>query len=84
MVGPFTLKQFIWIATGAGIDYLLFLTLKGGIWFWVLAIPISTIALALAFLKIDDEPLLNYIVYFINYSLRTKKYMFRKDNDKII
>ena len=83
LVGPFTLKQFLWIAAGVAIIYLTFLVSHGGIIFFIIAIPIGVISAAFAFLKIDDVPLVNYGAFFLNYLLQDKKYIFRKENDKI-
>lgn len=57
IVGPLTLIQFLYLLIGGVIDYLLFLSFKGGFIFWILALPIAIVALALAFLKIQDQPL---------------------------
>lgn len=78
IVGPFTLKQFIWLAGGAAVLTLLYMTIKGLI-FFALAIPIGGIFLALAFFKIDDVPLLNYASYGLSYILNPKKYLFQKE-----
>lgn len=79
IVGPFTLKQFIWIAGGVAVLTLLYMTIKGVI-FFVFAIPVGGIFLALAFFKIDDIPLLNYASYGLSYILNPKKYLFQKED----
>jgi len=78
IVGPFTLKQFLWIAGGAAVLTLLYMTLRG-ILFFVFALPIGGMFLALAFLKINDVPLLNYVSYGLSYFLNPKKYIFKKE-----
>lgn len=78
IVGPFTLKQFLWLAGGAAILTLLYMTI-GGMFFFVLAIPVGGIFLALAFFKINDIPLLNYASYGLSYLLNPKKYLFQKE-----
>lgn len=83
LVGPFTLKQFLWIAGGASLSYILFLWLKLTIWFFITAVPIAASAVALAFVNIDGTPLFNYILYAINYTFASKRYLFRKNDDKI-
>lgn len=79
LVGPFTLKQFLWIASGAAVLYLTFLLTNGGFWFFVIAVPVVGLAIALAYLKIDDVPLLNYIAYGLSYLTNPKQYIFKKD-----
>ncbi len=77
IVGPFTLKQFLWIAGGAAVLFLLFILVKG-FWFFVLALPIASIFIALAFVKVNEVPLLVYISYGLSYILNPKKYIFKK------
>lgn len=78
IVGPFTLYQFLWVAGGAAVVFLLFILVKD-LWFFVLALPTAAIFLALAFMKIDGVPLLVYVSYGLSYVLNPKKYIFRKD-----
>lgn len=78
LVGPMTLRQFLWVAGGAAILFLLFMTTQGGFIFFVFSLPIAAIFLALAFLKIDGMPLINYIAYLLSYILNPKRYIFRK------
>src|SRR3989344_9616593 len=80
IVGPFTLKQFLWVAGGAAFVFLLF-TLVKGFWFFVLAIPGGGIFLAFAFLKIEGVPLIIYVTYALSYATNQKKYVFRKDDE---
>ena len=83
IVGPFTLQQFLWVAGGAATLFLLFMFTKGFL-FITLALPISVIFIALAFVKIDGVPLLVYISYGLSYILNPKKYIFKKDNGDTI
>lgn len=78
IVGPFTLQQFLWIAGGAAFMFLLF-TLVRGVLFFIFAIPIGGIFLALAFLKINGVSLIVYASYGISYLTNPKKYIFKKD-----
>lgn len=72
IVGPLTLIQFLYLLSGGVICYLLFLTLKGSAVFWVLGIPIALFALALAFLKIQDQPLSYFVKAGLIYLSRPK------------
>jgi len=78
IVGPFTLQQFLWVAGGAAFVFLLYMLVKG-ILFFILAIPIAGIFLALAFLKIDGVPLIVYASYSLSYFTNPKKYIFKKE-----
>ena len=78
IVGPFTLKQFMWIGAGGSLIFLDF-SVSHSYWTVVVAIPIAAVSLAFAFLKIDDIPLLNYISNALAYSFGQKQYIYRQD-----
>ncbi|OGN08993.1 MAG: hypothetical protein A3J46_05900 [Candidatus Yanofskybacteria bacterium RIFCSPHIGHO2_02_FULL_41_11] len=77
LVGPLTLRQFLWVAFGAVLLYILYLTLPG-YFFIVLALPLAAIFMALAFLDINGAPLSDYAVYAFNYLVNPKKYVYKK------
>src|SRR3989344_5268742 len=81
IVGPFTLMQFLWVAGGAAILFLLFTFTKGFL-FIALALPIAAIFIAMAFVKIDGVPLLVYASYGLSYILNPKKYIFKKEENQ--
>jgi len=78
IVGPFTLKQFLWIAAGATLLFLDFSVFKGFTAI-IIGLPIAGIAAALAFLKIDDMPLINYIANAMTFAFGTKRYIYTVD-----
>jgi len=41
LIGPFTLKQFLWVGTGGAIIFLLFSLTQGSLIFWVIGIPVA-------------------------------------------
>ncbi|MEK7139031.1 MAG: PrgI family protein [Patescibacteria group bacterium] len=85
LVGPLTLKQFLWVAGGVAIIFLLFMIFGLSFVFFVAGLPIAAIFAALAFLKMEEMPLINYIAYLLSYLLNPKRYIFRKeDSDKFI
>lgn len=45
----------------------------------MVAIPIGGSFAALAFVKINETPLMSYLVYGINYLLNPKQYIFKKE-----
>ncbi len=78
IVGPFTLKQFLWIAAGGVFLFLDFSVFTGIIAIFI-AVPIVAISGALAFLKIDDMPLINYIANLLSFSFGAKKYIYTEN-----
>ncbi len=83
IVGPFTLMQFLWLAGGAAVLFLLFMFTKGFL-FIALALPVASVFTALAFVKIDGVPLLVYASYGLSYILNPKKYIFKKENGNTV
>lgn len=78
IVGPFTIKQFLWVAAGATLLFLDFSVFKGATAILV-GLPIAGVAAALAFLKIDDMPLINYIANALSFAFGTKRYTYQID-----
>ena|SRR5258706_11598838 len=80
IIGPFTLKQFMFIASGTMMVFFLFIVIGPKLIFFVLTLPIAAFTIALAFVKIDQVPLLNYLIYALNYLLQPKRYVYKKDD----
>ena len=79
IVGPLTWKQFIWVAFGVGLLLMLFRLLTG---FWLIFVSMIVIAVfgALAFLRIEEMSLIEYLMKALGFALGPKKYLFKKDN----
>jgi hypothetical protein len=71
----------MWIAAGAVFIFLDFSLFTGFIAI-VIAIPIVAVAGALAFLKIDDMPLINYIANMFSFASGPKKYLYTDETDQ--
>jgi hypothetical protein len=75
--GPFTLKQFIYLAGGASIGVVgvvFFGTFLG----LLVASPIIVLALALAFYKINNRPFVNTLESAFKYALKDKLFIWQK------
>lgn len=73
IVGPLTLIQFLYVIGGGVIVYLLYMYLKSSLLFWVIGIPVALVALALAFLKIQDQPLSHFMKAGLVFLSRPRK-----------
>ena len=75
--GPLTLKQFIYLAGGAGIaaGLVLYLPLVFGV---VLALPIIGLAIGLAFYKVNGKPLIDLIEAGASYYFSHRLYLWKK------
>ncbi len=79
LIGPLTLRQFLWFLAGAtvfGIAYLIFtgtaLVIAGAI--------IAAATGSLAYLKINEVPLPDYVRQAFVFALTDKKYNFQKSD----
>ena len=79
--GPLTLKQFIYLAGGAGIVFLLYISLP---FFFVIlfGIPVAAFAIALAFYKMNNQPFIKVIENALHFSSAPKVYTWKKQEAK--
>ncbi|PJE59811.1 MAG: hypothetical protein COU85_01740 [Candidatus Portnoybacteria bacterium CG10_big_fil_rev_8_21_14_0_10_44_7] len=80
IIGPFTLKQFFYLAGGGVLVALLWYFLK----FWLfilLALPVAGLAVALSFVKINGRPFLNFLGSMFGYFAKPKVYVWKNKND---
>lgn len=73
-----TLKQFLQLAAGAGIAFLLFVSPIPGFVKWPLIIFFAFFGIALAFLPIEQRPLSNWIFAFFKAVYSPTQYEFRQ------
>jgi hypothetical protein len=81
IVGPFTFKQFLYLAGGIGIAFILYAFLP----LYIAIIPmilIVTLASALTFFKINNRPFVFTLESALSYLLRSKLYLWNKKNQK--
>jgi len=71
-------RQFFYLVGAGLICFFLYFILGGGFIFYMLSALIFIIALALAFIVIDNTPLLNIILASIGFSLGGKNYVWKK------
>ncbi|MBU1292479.1 PrgI family protein [Patescibacteria group bacterium] len=76
--GPFTLKQFIYVAGGVGLCamLLLYLPLIIGI---ILALPVGAFTAALAFYKINNKPFVEIMEAAFKYYVGDRLYLWKKE-----
>src|SRR4029078_12705689 len=80
--GPLTLKQFIYLAGGAGISLIAFVGLKLYIAIFII-IPVMSLSAALAFYKINNKPLIVIIEAAVKYILNPKLYIWHQKMKEI-
>jgi len=77
IVGPLTLVQFLYVLAGGILCYL-FWTIFNGYLAWPLSIIVGAFFLAMAFLKINDQPFPKMILAGILYFLKPRERVWKK------
>lgn len=80
--GPFTLKQFIYIAGGVGVTALSFIYLPF-IFAALIALPVAGLAGALAFYKMNNKPFIEVMEASLTYLTGGKEYRWRKEDTAV-
>lgn len=81
--GPFTFKQFVYLAGGAGIVVILFTVLPNFLAF-ILSVPVVVLVIALTFFQVNNKPFIFVLEAFIRYITSNKLYVWRKDEKAVI
>lgn len=76
--GPFTAKQFVYLAGGAGICFVIYKLVPLFIAIIIIA-PIVLLSIALAFVKINQKPFVFVLEAAIKYYLGSKLFLWRKE-----
>lgn len=77
LFGPFTFKEFAYMAGGGGMIFVLYRLLP----FWVAIIPMILVAgftAALTFYKINGKPFIYYVQASLNYAIKSKLYIWKQ------
>jgi len=82
IVGPFTLRQFIYIAIGGSLSFMLYFSVRPWLWF-LFSIFLVGGSLALAFVKINGRPLLNLFLSMVAFYWRPQVYLWQPDNPQL-
>ena len=78
IIGPLTLLQFIYLITGGIIIYVSF-SVFSPIVFWPIAIVVGLLSLALAFVKIQDQPFMHFLASMALFFVRPQKRVWSKE-----
>ncbi|MEK7227954.1 MAG: PrgI family protein [Patescibacteria group bacterium] len=81
VVGNLSFKQFAYLAGGAGLAYISIKLLPGFIAL-IVTPALAGLALALAFLKINDKPFAHALEAFIRYYSKSRLYLWKKQEMK--
>ncbi|MDP3727660.1 MAG: PrgI family protein [bacterium] len=81
IIGPLTLKQFLYLLGGAGVAVLGWSFLHI-VLFVLVALPLIGLFVAMAFVKISERPLPVIFLAAINYYLRPRLYLWHQSHEK--
>jgi len=81
VIGPLTLKQFLWILVGVGLLFLLYKLLIFPI-FLIIGLPIGIFCGFGAFYKIQNKTFAEFILASLGYFLSPKLYLWKKENEQ--
>jgi hypothetical protein len=78
--GPLTIKQFVYVAGGAGLSYIIYnyVSRLSFILAIILVAPVIAFALALAFYKVNNRAFINVVESAFKYLFSNKLYIWKK------
>lgn len=78
LFGPFTIKQFVYVAGGGGLIYL-YWQLAPAVIAVLLSLPTGALALALAFKKVNGQPFIKIVQAFVGHLFMSKMYIWSQN-----
>ena len=81
IIGPLTLKQFLYLAFAGALLFVFWFLFVFYIWI-IIALPIAALAATFAFLKINDRPFVYFFLAFVKYFTKPKLYIFSGPAEK--
>ena len=75
IIGPLTLKQFLYLAFAGALLFVFWFLFVFYIWI-IIALPMAALAATFAFLKINDRPFVYFFLAFVKYFTKPKLYIF--------
>jgi hypothetical protein len=81
IVGPLTLRQFIYLAAAGGLSAMVYFTVSMWLWF-VLSVFIFAVGIGLSFVKIEGRPLVNIITSAVNFYWKPQTYVWQAEHPK--
>lgn len=77
LFGPFTFKQFVYLAGGAGIIFIISKILP--LWIGIfLMIPVGILSVLLVFYKVNEKPFIFYLQAGMEYLISSKLYIWKQ------
>ncbi|MBU0647774.1 PrgI family protein [Patescibacteria group bacterium] len=72
IIGPLTLEQFLYLLFGSAGIYMSYLYFGYGNTFYIISIPITLVAIAFAFVPVNEQPFSKFIMHLFLYTISPK------------
>jgi len=82
IVGPFTIRQFIYVAAAGGVVFLLYFMVQTWL-FAILAVLVLGLGGGLAFVKIGERPLIHVALAALNFYWSPQTYVWQPEQPKL-
>ncbi len=82
IIGPLTLKQFLYVAAAGGLSFMLFFYVQMWLWF-IFSIFLVGAAASLAFVKINGLPLIHIILSAISFYWQPQTYVWQPEHPRM-
>jgi hypothetical protein len=83
IIGPLTIKQFVYLVGGAGMSFIVYTYLPIYIAF-ILIVIIIPLSLALAFYKINNKPFIDFLESAFTFYTKQNLYIWKKEKKEIV
>jgi len=81
IVGPLSLRQFLFLAGGGALIFVLNFVLSTGLWL-IVSLFIAALAIALAFVKVNEQPLHKILLNAFKFYASPKLYTWHRSQEK--
>lgn len=83
IIGPLTLKQFLWLLGGGGVLTAVWMATGNNVAiFIVTALPVGAFFFGMAFVKIAGRPLLVFLINMLMYIIKPQLYLWKRSYEK--
>ncbi len=79
IIGPFTIKQFLYVAAAGGLSFALFFQFTSIVLWLMSSMILGGISLALAFIKINGRPLPTVAIAALSYYWKPRLYIWKHE-----
>lgn len=82
IIGPLTVKQFVYLVGGAGMIYIVYTYLPFYLAFFFI-LPVAALVLSLAFFKPNGKPFVFMLQAAIRYAISSRLYLWRRAERRV-